>query len=489
MNTNIRLFNETTLSQQLNLAPQLLNWLKLLQAPVTELSELVQNELASNPALEREESSAPDVEFDFPSDDFASRETSFEEGTVGERLNHLAEIDNDWSEADAPRLVSTSKLQEHHDYQMDHLVRSKSLYEEIEELIAFSDMAPAEAAVSRVLAGSLDERGYLALNMEELATACGLKGEQLECSIRQFQQLAPSGIGARDLQECLLLQLDVLPQDTSVAEKLVAECANYLGQGLDAVLADHLGVTIAEIEAALVLIRSLDPEPGRAYEDVSVEYVTADMMIFVEDGELKVELCDEQMPRLSLSRYCKKLLEAGAGSKEDLEFLRRKIRDANFLIQGISQRQDTLLKVAKQIMRVQQEFLTSGDGQLQPLTMNKVAAIIGVHETTVSRAIANKYVRSPRGLISMREFFKVGYRCADGSSVTPECVKERMLAFIDGEDMLKPLTDLQLTELFKKEGIKVARRTIAKYREETDTPSSKQRLAQAKRAQQLQVAV
>lgn len=491
MNANIRLFNEAKLSQQLNLAPQLLNWLKLLQAPVSELSALVQSELLSNPALEVSEPARSDSEadYDYKNDEFTARETSFEEGTFGDRLNHLADIDRDWSEADAPRLATTSQLQERHDYQMDHLIRGRSLQDELFEVIAFSDLTEAESSLAEILTGCLDDRGYLALAEDELVATCGVSGVELETAIRLFQELAPCGIGARNLQECLLLQLAALPQDTSVAARLIADCADYLGQGVENVLAEHLGTTLSEVEAAMMLIRSLDPEPGRAYQDVAVEYVSADMEIAVEDGKLTVTLCDEQVPHLSLSRFCKNMMEARSGSKEDLEYMRRKVRDATFLIQGISQRQDTLLKVANQVLRVQREFLLSDQGQLQTLTMNKVAAIIGVHETTVSRAIANKYVRSPRGLIPMREFFKVGYRCADGSSVTPERVKEQMLAYIEEEEALNPLTDLQLTELFKEGGVKVARRTIAKYRDETGTPSSKQRKIEAKRRQKLQLEV
>jgi RNA polymerase sigma-54 factor len=484
------MYNDSNLSQQLNLAPQLLNWLKILQASSLELTQMVHNELTSNPALEVSEPEDIGAQDDYTSDELpaVSDEAHFDESDFGERLSVLADIDEEWRTADAPSLTSNDVLQEKHDYMMDHLAKSSDLQDAIEEGLRFSNLTEVESNIAQVITGSIDERGYLDAEIEDIALQTGDDHDVIEATLKKFQQLVPAGIGARDMRECLLLQLQALDGDTELAELLVSDWLENLAMKQDKALADHLGVDYDDLLEALDIIRTLNPEPGRTFQSRAVEYIDADLEIYSQNGELKVELLDQQLPRLQLSSYCKRLLDARNGSKEDLDFIRKKIREASFLIQGISQRQETMLKVTREIMRVQREYLTSDDGQLQPLTMNKVASMIGVHETTVSRAIANKYIRTERGLVEMRKFFKAGYRCADGSSVTPEKVKKQISVFITAEEELKPLTDAHISDLFKKQGLKVARRTIAKYREELNIPSSKARLAAAKR-RQLPVAV
>lgn len=492
MSTNNRMYNNTNLNQQLNLAPQLLNWLKILQSSTLDLSQMIQNELVSNPALEAD---APDdFSADFEEacyDDLPAPpdELYLDSSDEGSRLAALAEIDDDWRSADEQPLANSHVLQEKHDFMMDHLVKASSLQDELEQTILVSGLNEAEEQIAQIISGSLDSRGYLDLSLEEIALLAGAELSEVEAALEKFQKLAPAGIGARNLRECLLLQLQAMEEETELAEELVQNWLDNLAMNQHQLLAEHLGVELDAINDALALIRTLDPEPGCSFENSPVEYVEADMEIQNKDGELRVVLLDEQLPRLQLSRYCKQLLEARNGTKEDLDYIRNKVREATFLIEGISQRQDTMLKVANEIIRVQRPFLTTKDHGLLPLTMNKVASMIGVHETTVSRAIANKYILTDRGLIEMRTFFKVGYRCADGSSVALERVREMVAEFIEEENSMKPMIDSQISERFKKMGLKVARRTVAKYREELNIPSSKDRLAAARRRRDYKLAL
>ncbi|MBN2164474.1 MAG: RNA polymerase factor sigma-54 [Pontiellaceae bacterium] len=491
MSGNVSMYNSNNLNQQLNLAPQLLNWLKILQASRLDLTQMIHEELASNPALEEGSSDSDSVMDDWSSDEMPldSSEMYLDGSDVGTRLSVLADIDEEWRSADDQPLASSQVLQEKHDFMIDHLVKASSLRDELEDMILFSDLDGIEARIAGIIAGSIDDRGYLDARVEDIALMTDSAVETVERVLDVFQQMAPAGIAARDLRECLLLQLKAMDADTGLAEELAGNWLENLAMKQHKALADHLGVSLDALNEAFDLIRTLDPEPGRSYSSAPVEYVEADMEIFMKSGELQVELLDARLPRLQLSSYCKMLLEARKGSKEDLHFIRMKVREANFLIQGISQRQDTMLKVAHEIMRVQRSFLTTKDGRMQPLTMNKVASMIGVHETTVSRAIANKYIRTQRGLIEMRAFFKVGYRCADGSSVAPERVREMVAELIHDEDPLKPLIDSTISDHFKKMGLKVARRTVAKYREELDIPSSKERLASARRRKNMKLAM
>lgn len=490
MSNKINMRQSSNLSQQLNLAPQLLNWLKILQVSAVDLSELVDRELASNPALEMEVPEESVVADDFASLSTDSDEIDLDQSEVGERLGVLADIDEEWRQADEPQVLSSHALQEKHDFMMDHLTLASSLREELEQAISFSDLSEVHARAAQIMAGSIDDRGYLDARIEDIAFEVGLSLIDTQVVLGKFQTLGPAGIGARDLRECLVLQLQALDEETELAEELVNHWLDHLvTNGRMPLVAEHLGIELEMVEIAFKLIRTLDPEPGRSYRSAPVEYVEADLEILCKDGELQVELLDERIPKLQLSSYCKRLLDARKGSPTDLDYIRAKVREASFLIQGISQRQDTMLKVARQIMRVQHEYLSTENGAIQPLTMNKVAAMIGVHETTVSRAIANKFIRTERGLIEMRSFFKVGYRCADGSSITPERVKTQLAAFITTEEVLKPLTDAHLSDCFKKQGLTVARRTVAKYREELGIPSSKVRLIRARGAAKLAVAV
>jgi len=476
MNMSLGLFSEAKLSQQLNLAPQLLNWLKLLQVPTLELNRIIQSELLANPALELSEAD-PDLPEESPElirDD--SAELCMDSSSLEERFSLLADMDKEWCTADdSPRLSTIEQLQDRNSYMMDSLVRAPNLYEELEQAITCSDLSGEDADLARELAGYVNDRGYLEITLAEFAKHNDISADRAWSVLLAFQEAAPPGIGARDLKECLLFQLAAMRCDTCLAERIVNHCFELLAEKEPEELCALLEVSGDELNTALSQIRMLDPDPGLAYQNLPVEYIQPDLEIRIENGDLTVELCGEQTPSLQLSTYCRRLLESRKGSRADLDYIRRKLREASFIIQGISQRQDTMLKVAREIIRVQREFLLRPGGQIKPLTMNKVAAVVGVHETTVSRAVANKYVQTPRGLIGMRAFFKVGYRCADGSSVTPEKIKEQLEALISAEYPVRPLTDEQLSMTLRKRGIKVARRTIAKYREEMGIPSSKER--------------
>ena len=480
MSVNLGLVTEANLSQQLNLAPQLLNWLKLLQVPTVELNQMVQSELLSNPALEECEVERA-VEDDW-SDSLSNDPEEFTPGenAVDDRLAMLADIDDEWRSADEPLTLSTTEhLQDQKNYMMDTLVRAPSLQDEIDQSIACSDLSAERAFLARKLSGYLNDRGYLDISLDEFAEEHWMEPDAAWSLLLDFQALVPPGIGARDLHECLILQLASMRCDTCLAERIVHDSLDLLIEQADEDLCERFECTEEELRVARDQIRMLDPDPGLAFQTVAVEYIEPDLEFRVEDGEIRIELCDDAIRPLRISSYCKRLLQKGIGSREDLNYIRRKLREASFIIQGITQRQDTMLKVAQQIARVQKEYFLKDDGQLQPLTMNKVAAIIGVHETTVSRAVANKFVKTPRGPIEMRAFFKVGYRCADGSSVTPEKIKEQLSDLISHEAAPGALTDAELSVLFKKKGVKVARRTIAKYREELGIPSSKARKSQA----------
>ncbi len=484
MNIGQTIYQGQRLSQQLNLAPQLLNWLQLLQAPTQELSSMVRHELESNPALEltdplfERSDVLPEAGDSAPERTFEENEIRLDNNTLNDRLETLSEIDQEWREDYAKNQRGSHAGQdednEKHQYILDSLVYSESLYAHLTKQLGQYDLTDSEVTFAEEIIGSLDARGFLTLSLVDLAESVDAPLECMQKALDVVQQLSPAGVGARDLRECLLLQVE---DRQSVTFRMLNECFDLLADQQWDAAADRLDVEPSEIEDAVADIKALDPEPGLKIISTPATYVEPDILLRQENGEWTAEINDDQIPHLRISPAIRALLEQNTLSPEDMAYIRQKIRSGQFLIRGIHQRKETLLRVAREILRVQIEYF-NGQGELNPLTMNKVAAIIGVHETTVSRAIANKYMSTPRGVISMKSFFKSGYLCADGSALTPDKVKDIIDELISGEDGENPLTDQHIAAELKKKGLNVARRTVAKYREELDVVSSKERAKQ-----------
>jgi len=488
-NIELGIYQGPQVNQQLNLAPQLLQWLRLLQVPTLELNSLVQAELDSNPVLELE-GDLPNNDLPMPETDERSTENPAEDDScknvsdenMDARLATLNDIDNEWREdyEHTSRLQRSSNAedQKRHQFIMDSLSSEDSLQEHLLKQLTSYELSEREQAACEWIIGSLDHRGYLSVPILEIAEILCETEDFMEHNLRIVQLLDPAGIAARDLSECLTLQLDGKTAQHELARKIVSEYLEWVARKELDTLAEQLQVSRDEIEDALDLLRTLNPEPGRQFTDVPVEYVTADVIISREEEGFRIDLNDENIPHLRINGECKNMVEQKGIASGDQTYIRRKLRRASFLIQGISQRQETLRKVAAEILRVQYAFFDKDDGEIQPLTMGKVANIIGVHETTVSRALANKYIRTPRGLFEMKYFFRAGYRCSDGSALTPDAVKEMIEELVDQENHQVPLTDLQISSLLKEsKGLKLARRTVAKYRDELGIPASKVRVA------------
>ena len=481
---NVGFRNELGVSQELRLAPQLLQWLNILQASQVDLSAMIQSELATNPALEIDGPMpdgvvADNVEEPAISDEPKEMENG--EEVLGERLEYLAEIDGEWRESEAASGSGASgndnEEQEYRDHVNDSITRETSLQEHLLgqlRLLDRSDATP-DMRLCEVLVGSLDDRGYLTSPLAELAALVDASEADLERALAVVQSMDPPGVGARDLRECLLLQVRVSGA-SALAETLVSEHLQAVGRRQYRDLAAHLGVTEAEIREAVSVIQALNPVPGQRFTRHVAEYVEPDAIVTRSSTGYVVELTDQRIPRLRLSASVRRLLEQGHLSREEIAYIRGKIRAAAFLIQGITQRQETLRKTVEQIAHFQDAFLGQADGQLNSLTMASVAQHVGVHETTISRAIANKYLQTPRGLFPMRHFFLAGFRCADGSRMTTQKVKDLLATVIRAEDACAPLMDRDIVKEMGKHGLRVARRTVAKYREEMGIAASKDRV-------------
>lgn len=492
MNLDMRLDQGQALSQQLNLAPQLLNWLRLLQCPTTELSAMVAHELESNPAIEADDEpgdtptdSEPVEEPDWatePDSSDASPTNEQEDAILDAKIEFLSEVENEWKYDSQHGTEGGSREEQSEKMQfiMDSIVAGNSLQEHLLKQLSTFHFSQADQILAEFIIGSLDERGYLVTPLVELAELTGEQPKRLEQVLTHVQTLDPAGVGARDLRECLLLQLNPSLPNQALAYRLVKDHLEDLAEKNHEAIAATLHVGSEDLAEAAELVVTLDPQPGMAFSGKAVEYITPDLTVSPSNGSFVIELNDEHVPRLRISASCRSLLAQKTLSAEDRAYVRNKLRTASFLIQGISQRQETLKKVTREIVRVQREFFAREDGELKPLTMAKVASVIGVHETTVSRALASKYIDTPRGVFEMKHFFRSGYLCSDGSAMTPEAVKAMISDMIAGETEMMPLTDLEIVNSLKEKGLHLARRTIAKYRDEIGIPASKERKKSAR---------
>ena len=317
------------------------------------------------------------------------------------------------------------------------------------------------------LIGSLDRDGFLNDEVENIALSADVPLTKVKTMRELLLSLDPVGIGAVDRRECLLVQLEFSGKEKSLAARILRDHYPLLLRRRIPELARKFGVDTDTIHRALEEIATLDPSPGRRFAEDSNRVIVPDVKVFCdEEGQWQVVLNSDYIPRLRISRLYKELIAQGKLPKQDREYLREKIRSGRFLMNSIEQRQQTVERIARQLLDLQRQFFESGVSRLKPLTMSRVADIIEVHETTVSRAIANKYVDTPHGIFPLKYFFTAGYRTDAGESLSSRSVKETIQQLVESEDPAKPYSDQAIVDILKERGFRIARRTVAKYREE-----------------------
>jgi len=447
------------------MTPQLQQVIRLLQLPTMELIDQVRQEIESNPVLE-------EVAEDVPSPEAAERAEEKEERDMDGWLE-LAAQEEPRETRDREREEAIAQARE------NRLVTTRTLESQLLEQVRLTDAPDEEAQLGEFLIGNLDGNGYLATPLEDLVNASGADLARLEKALKLVQSLDPPGVGARDLRECLLLQLREMDGDTSLAREIVQKHLERLGLGdgreAEAVaaeaLAAELGAPAGKVEAAVKQIRLCDPKPGSrfaevppaVYPDARVDKVGEDYIIALNDGGL---------PPLRISQAYRELLARRHELTEDERgYLKDRFRSALMLMRGIEQRRVTMYRVLEQIVKTQRGFLEQGPGSLRPLTLKQVADAIGVHESTVSRVVAAKFVATPRGIQPLKAFFSNRLPADSSAGVSGTAVRLRIRQLIEAEDSSVPLSDDALAAALKREGIMIARRTVTKYREGMDIPT------------------
>lgn len=439
------------LAQTQVLSPQMRQSLEILQATALELQHMVRQELETNPVLE-EERPEEEAEKDDAEDPDAREE------------DELGQLEDDWSDFSAQGAVDPEAEARRMRF-LEGIAPEETLAAHLENQFGRLALDPVQRRIAALLIGNLDENGYLAATPEEVADEAGAETAEAIEMLHVLQTMDPPGVGARDLSESLSLQLDRLGQGQSPAKRIVREHLDLLGRKKFSDIASALGLTQEQVREAGALIARLNPKPGRAFAGEAAQVLAPDVIIEKVGDEYEVSLVRDNVPHLRISRTYRDLLGESGGAPEVRGYLRDKIRGGKFLIKSIQQRQQTILAIAREIAARQRPFLEEGVAALVPMTMAQVAEAVGVHETTVSRAIAGKTVATPQGVFEMKFFFTTGYVTAEGAEVSNTSVKDAIAALIRAEDPRKPLSDQQIMDKLKASGLPVARRTVAKYRE------------------------
>jgi RNA polymerase sigma-54 factor len=352
-------------------------------------------------------------------------------------------------------------------------VTRTTLAESLREQLHFLSLSKEHLALAEFLVGSLDDRGWLATPLDEIAQATGRPMEEIEAVLTVIQALEPVGVGARDLRECLLIQLEARGEKDTLAWRLIHDQFDNLVNRRFPEISRQLKVSVEEVQAAADVIATLNPRPGLQVSAEDPKYVVPDLLVERVDDEYVVLLNDRHLPRLRISsayegvlRERKKKSEMDAGEARTREYIQGKLNSARWLIQTIEQRRRTMIKVMNCIIREQREFFDKGIAFLRPLTLQQVARQIDMHESTVSRVCSGKYVQTPRGVFELKFFFSSGLETEGGEDVSARSAKDIIRTLIEEEDKTDPLSDQKIAELLHERGLRIARRTVAKYREQ-----------------------
>ncbi len=452
-----------TLSTQQRLSPQLQQSLNILQAPVQELRQMIGQELSQNPVLE--------VENQEVSLDQERPEAELEDDDFANEFDKLSQMEEEWrtyqQQSNASHGARTSAEEERRQFLFDSLAAPVSLQDHLMQQLAMVECTPAVRKCAEMLAGSLDERGFLPASLGDLSLQQGIPLADLEAAQAILHTFDPPGVGSEDLRECLLVQLRRTGREHSLESRVVSAHFDDLARRRFPHIARRLGVEPSDITRAAEVIGTLNPRPGAAFAAPGQEqqYVSPDVVVERQAGKFVIIMEERDLPRLRISNLYKDIMSSPRGAKDAREYIRDKIRSGKFLIRSIQQRQQTIQRIAEVIVTRQRAFFRNGPSELKPLIMSQVATEVGVHETTVSRAIAGKFMATPHGIFEMRYFFTSGLETEDGGQMANTSVKGELAELIKNEDTAEPLSDDTLAELLKGKGIKIARRTVAKYRE------------------------
>lgn len=470
----LELKQQLRLIPQLIMTPQLQQAIKLLQLSRLELITAIRQEMEINPLLETgdAEEISQDIEDIIPED--KSREIAEVTLLEGEKKDFDWEgylkdyyrssgLGSYYEEREAPPIENIS-------------LKGTSLDSHLTWQLELSDLKEKEVEIGIFIIGNLDPDGYLRATLPEIAKACHTDEESVERVLGKIQEFDPIGVASRDLKECLLVQARYLNMEDSLVGEIIKKHLHSLENKNYKTIAKKLKVSIEEVAAATKVILQMDPKPGKSYTTEQSQYINPDVFVHNMDGEFVITLNEDGLPRLKISSFYKEMLTGNNIHDEARKYIQDKLQSAIWLIRSVHQRQRTIYKVTESIIKFQREFFEKGIEYLKPLVLRDVAEDVGMHESTISRVTANKYVHTPQGICELKYFFNSAIQRTDGDLVASESVKERIKEIIQSEDPKRPYSDEQIARKLKESQIDIARRTVAKYREAMGVlPSNKRK--------------
>jgi RNA polymerase sigma-54 factor len=470
----------TQLKQELKINPRLYQAMDLLYMPLLDLQQHLKQELLNNPFLDMIEPDEEDEEDGEAPQEEATQETEAEKEEKGEI---------DWEEILLDGFDAGGRREEHEEreYYEPVTVDSRDLSDHLRDQVTLLDLNGRQMFLAEEFIGNINEDGYLEGANEEVRKAA----EEVERDVTDLpvytiaeaeemlgvvQSLDPPGVGARDLRECLMLQLREAGLEHSVPFRLVRDCFDELIAHRWSEISKRFGISPADVQKAADEIAKLDPKPGLVYSDASDNYIIPDLIVDKIDGKYHVFLNDANLPRLKLSKAYQEIArDKKKFDGENKEFISNKLNSANWMIQAIEQRRQTMLKVMNYIVERQREFFEKGVQYLKPLTLREVAEVISMHESTVSRVTNEKFVQTPRGVLPLKFFFSSGLSTTAGEDVSARGIKAQIQKLVADENPKHPLTDQAIVNILKETGVQIARRTVAKYRDQLGVLSARMR--------------
>jgi RNA polymerase sigma-54 factor len=478
----------TQLKQELKINPRLYQAMDLLYMPLLDLQQHLKQELLNNPFLDMIEPDEEDEEDGETAQEEATQETEAEKEEKGEI---------DWEEILLDGFDAGGRREEHEEreYYEPVTVDSRDLSDHLRDQVTLLDLNGRQMFLAEEFIGNINEDGYLACGLEKIVEGANEEvrkaAEEVERDVTDLpvytlaeseemlgviQSLDPPGVGARDLRECLMLQLREAGLEHSVPFRLVRDCFDELIAHRWSEISKRFGISPADVQKAADEIAKLDPKPGLVYSDASDNYIIPDLIVDKIDGKYHVFLNDANLPRLKLSKAYQEIArDKKKFDGENKEFISNKLNSANWMIQAIEQRRQTMLKVMNYIVERQREFFEKGVQFLKPLTLREVAEVISMHESTVSRVTNEKFVQTPRGVLPLKFFFSSGLSTTAGEDVSARGIKAQIQKLVADENPKHPLTDQAIVNILKETGVQIARRTVAKYRDQLGVLSARMR--------------
>ncbi len=465
------------LSQNLVITPQLQQAIKLLQMSRMELESAVHAELEENPILEE----ANDLKEE---DLLRTKEASAEVGNEAESLDQSSQDPQKQDEFEWESYLESNQKppssgmagsEEIMNYE-NVITTSQTLHDYLYWQVKMHGFNEEEERIADVLIGYIDDDGYIKTPFQQISDEEKIPLQDLEDVLSLIHEFDPPGVGARDLKECLLVQAKHLEEDTQDLVHLITHHIKDLEKKNFEAIAKALNKDIREIAEICKIIYAMEPKPGRAYVTNDTHYVSPDVYVYKVGDDYVVSLNEDGLPRLKISNFYKNMLKGGSTNKKEQEYIQEKVKSAVWLIKSIHQRQRTIYKVAESIVKHQRDFFEKGAGHLKPMVLRDIANDIGMHESTVSRVTTSKYVHTPQGIYELKYFFNSGINSSDGGdALASESVKLKIKDLVSKESAKNPLSDQKIAELLTKDGVQIARRTVAKYREMLKILPSSQR--------------